>query len=304
MDTIEALRLFTHLAESGSFTAAARRSKVKQSTASKWVAALESGLGTTLVQRTTRSVQLTEAGRRALAHAGEVLASFDRLAADLRERSPEPSGRVRVSAPVVFGRLFVVPLIAEFLAAHSLVAAELVLDDRYVSLVEDGFDLAVRVGVASDTSARGRKLADTRRVLVASPRYLTKRGRPETPKDLRRHECLVHGDGDPASVWRFGGTRGAGVPVHVGGRFSANNSEAVLVMARRGIGIALLADWLVAADLKRGRLVPLLEGFAAPPAPVHALHAAGRYPSSAVRALTDHLAKHLGEQLASDPSTG
>ena len=119
------------------------------------------------------------------------------------------------------------------------------------------------------------------------------------PKDLKEHECLVHGDATVATVWRFGQAAGADLPVPVRGRFTANNSEAVLFLAQRGLGIALLADWLVTSDLKRGRLVPLLEGFAPPPAPIYALSPPGRFPSPTVNASTDHLAGLLGASLAS-----
>jgi DNA-binding transcriptional LysR family regulator len=299
MDRIDALRLFTRLAERGSFSAAAKDLKIKQSTASKWVAELEAEVGLSLVERTTRSLHLTDAGNRFLARAREVLAAFDDMTAELRERSAEPRGRVRLSLPVVFGRLFIVPAVGAFLKRHPHVSAETVLNDRYVNLVEEGFDLAIRVGVPADTSARGRKLADSRRVLVAAPSYVKARGRPRVPKDLREHECLLHGDANAPVVWRFGKAPGAEAPVRVRGRFAANNSEAVLLMARSGLGVALLADWLVGDDLARGRLVPLLEGFAAPPAPVYALSPPARFASTTVRALTEHLAVALAARLGS-----
>jgi DNA-binding transcriptional LysR family regulator len=298
VDRIEALRLFVRLAERGSFSAAAKDLKIKQSTASKWVAALESELGTSLLQRTTRSVHVTEAGRRLLVGARGVLAAFDEMKEEVDEARPELSGRVRVSIPVVFGRVFLVPVVAEFLERHPMVHVELVFNDRYVNLVEEGFDLAVRVGVPADTSARGRKLADSRRVLVASPVYLRARPRPAVPRDLREHECLVHGDASQPTIWRFGRGSGPDQPMPVHGRVAANNSEAVLCMARRGLGVALLADWLVEADLKRGRLVPLLEEFTTPPAPIYVLSPPGRFPSSTARALIEHVAVALTPRLA------
>ena len=169
-----------------------------------------------------------------------------------------------------------------------------------MNIVDGGFDLAVRVGGPLDTSARGRKLGDSRRVLVASRGYLKAHGRPRAPSDLRAHHCLVHGDANAATVWRFGKERGKDTPVPIRGRFAANNSEAVLLMARQGLGIALLADWLVADDLRRERLVPLLEDFTAPRAPIFALTPPGRFSSATVRALTDHLAATLAARLATD----
>jgi DNA-binding transcriptional LysR family regulator len=293
MDRIDAMRLFLRLAERRSFSAAAKDLRIKQSTASKWVAELEGQLDVGLVDRTTRSVALTEAGRRFLTHCTNVLAAFDDLNHEMRQRDPEPSGRLRLSVPVVFGRLFAVPSIVAFLQKHRKVEAEIVLNDRYVNLVEEGFDLAVRVGIPADTSARGHKLADCRRYLVASPAYLEAHGRPRFPKDLRDHDCLIHGDASAAATWRFGRERGAEVPVSVRGRAAANSSEAVLLLARGGLGIALLADWLVRDDLKKKRLVPLLEDFPAPGAPVYALIPPGRYTTPTVRALSRHLAAAL-----------
>jgi DNA-binding transcriptional LysR family regulator len=300
VDRLDALRLFTRLAERGSFSSAARDLKVKQSTASKWVAELEAELGTSLVERTTRSVRITEAGQRLLVRARDVLAAFDELHADFEERSLEPRGRVRVSVPVAFGRLFVVPAVGDFLKRHADVTVELEMNDRYVNLVDDGFDLAVRVGIPTDTSARGKKLAETRRVLVAAPAYLKTHPRPKKPDDLRQHECLVHGDTDAPIVWRLGDAAAKAVPIPVRGRFAANNSEAVALMARQGLGIALLADWLVREDLERGRLIPLLENFATPPAPVFALSPPGRFSSATVRALTEHLAQSIASRLKAD----
>ncbi|HKO50105.1 MAG TPA: LysR family transcriptional regulator [Polyangiaceae bacterium] len=303
MDRIDALRLFSRIAELGSFSSAARELKVKQSTASKWVAELESALGTTLVERTTRSVRITESGQRLLVRARDILLAFDELSADFEQRATAPGGHIRVSIPVVFGRLFVVPAIADFLKRHPQVSAEVVIIDRYVNLVEEGFDLAIRVGLPADTSARGRKIAESHRVLVGAPAYLKTHGKPRTPDDLRNHECLVHGDAGTPVTWRFGKVPEKGTPIRVRGRFAANNSEAVAVMARKGLGLALVADWLVAEDVRRGHLVRLLAEYAAPPAPVYALRPPGRFSSTTVRALSDHLAESVGAQLkASSPA--
>jgi DNA-binding transcriptional LysR family regulator len=293
MDRIDGLRLFIRLAERGSFSAAARDLKIKQSTASKWVTELEADLGASLVQRTTRSIHITEAGKRLLTRARDVLAAYDDLGREFEDKAPELRGRIRLSVPVVFGRLFVVPALAEFLTRHPEVRAEVALEDRYVNLVEHGFDLAVRVGIPADTGSPGRKLADSRRVLVASPAYLEEHPTPKAPEDLRHHECLVHGEMDTTMIWRFGRAGSADVPVDVRGRFAANSSEAVLVMARRGFGIALLADWLVMDDVKAKGLVPLLSGFITPPAPIYALRPPAKQAPRVVRALTEHLARSL-----------
>jgi DNA-binding transcriptional LysR family regulator len=242
-------------------------------------------------------VRVTDDGQRLLARAHEVLAAFDALNADFQARAAEPHGRVRVSIPVVFGRLFVVPAVSEFLKQHREVSVELVMNDRYVNLVDEGFDLAIRVGTPTDTSARGRKLADSRRVLVAAPSYLKTHRRPKAPEDLRQHECLVHGDAAASVLWRFGKGSTRQVPIPIRGRFAANNSEAVALMALQGLGIALLADWLVKEDIERGRLIPLLEDFATPPAPIFALSPPGRFSSTTVRTLIEHLTKAVASRV-------
>lgn len=291
---LEPLRLFVRLVERGSFSAAARDLRIKQSTASKWVAELEAELGVSLVERTTRSLRVTDAGRALAQRAMELLGAFDAMTVELSGAADsEPMGRVRVSAPVVFGRRFVAPVIARFLARHPKVEAELVFSDRYVNLVEEGFDLAIRVGVPVDTSFRGRKLADGGRSVVASRAYLEAHGTPRTPKELAQHACLLHGEIGASAIWRFRRGNEKEVPAPVTGRVSTNNSEATLEMARRGLGIALLADWLVERDLKKGTLVRVLAGYQAPPAPVFALMPPGRFSSPAARALSDFLAASL-----------
>lgn len=297
MDRLDALRLFSRLAERGSFSAAARDLKIKQSTASKWIASLEAEFGVSLIERTTRSVRVSEAGQALLARSRDVLAAFDELTGEFAERSAEPRGRIRISIPVVFGRLFVVPALAPFLAQYPEVSLDLEMSDRYVNLVEEGFDLAIRVGIPADTSARGRKLGESRRIVVAAPDYLKSHPRPKRPEDLKRHQCLVHGGANTSAVWRFGKEGAKGTPIAVRGRFTANSSEAVASLARQGLGVALLADWLVRDDLAAGRLVPLLGNFATPPAPIFALSPPGRFSSATVRTLTDHLAQSLRTQL-------
>jgi DNA-binding transcriptional LysR family regulator len=303
MDRIEAMRLFVRLAERGSFSAAAKDLKIKQSTASKWVAELEAQVGAGLVQRTTRALHFTPSGETFLARSREVLASFDAMMGEMGEMSAEPAGRIQLTAPVVFGRRFVMEPVGAFVKRHRKVEVDVVLDDRYVSLVEETFDLAIRVGVPVDTSARGRKLGEGARILVASPAYLEARDTPQTPEQLTQHECIVHGGAASSAIWRFArrsGKRARELPVAVRGRVAVNNSEAAMALACAGHGIALLADWLVADDVARGTLVPLLEHYETPAAPLFALTPPGRYPSPTVRALIDVIAAALAVSLPRD----
>jgi DNA-binding transcriptional LysR family regulator len=293
MDRIDAMRLFVRLAERGSFSAAAKDLRIKQSTASKWIAELEAQLGVSLIERTTRRLHVTEAGRRFQARAAEVLASFDGITGELREASPEPSGLIRLSLPVVFGRRFVVPIVVEFLTKFPKVEAELSLNDRYVNLVEEGFDVAVRIGTPVDTSARARKLADTRRRLVASPAYIAAHGQPVTPADLVSHQCILFRNATAGATWSFRHRRHAEATVRVHGRTAADNSDAILQLSRSGLGIALLADWLVEEDLRAESLVSLLDDYDPSPAPIFALTPPGRYTTALVRMLIEHLVSSL-----------
>jgi DNA-binding transcriptional LysR family regulator len=283
------MQAFVRLVEAGSFSAAATELRVKQSTVSKWVAALEEEFGAQLVERTTRSQRVTEPGQRFYERARELLAAYEEAASELQERAPEPRGLLRVSVPTVFGRLFIVPHVARFMRRYLEVEVELVFSDRYVNLVEEGIDVAIRVGLPADSTFRARKLGETRRHLVASPGYLKQHPAPRAPKDLKEHSCLLHTGLRIGDIWSFQ-RAGKAFQAPVRGRFAANNSEAVMVMARAGIGIALLAQWLVEEDLRSGRLVSLLPDYAPPPAPVQAILPPGKYVHPRVRAFIDFLA--------------
>lgn len=290
MNDLNALRAFVRVVETGSFSAAARELRVEQSTVSKWVAALERDLDLSLIERTTRSQRLTEAGERLLGHARDVLGAYDDAMAQMREISPEPRGRIRVSVPVVFGQRYLLEPLRGFMARHRQVELEVVFTDRYVRLVEENLDVAVRVGVPVDSSDRAISLGGTGRKLVAAPGYVQAHGRPKRPADLKEHDCLTHTGF--AATWTF---RKAGRSQRVGvrGRFAANHSETLLAMAVDGHGVAMLADWLVDEPLADGSLVPLLETCTLPRAPIHALVPPTRHIAPRVRALLDHLQEQL-----------
>lgn len=299
MDRIEVLRAYARVVERGSFTAVADELRVKQSTISKWMAGLEDELGVTLLERTTRSQRVTDAGQRFYAQVVAIVSAYDEAVGEARREAPELRGRIRMSLPVVFGNLFVVPQVTKFLRRHKSVEVEMVFGDRYVSLVDEGFDVAVRVGMQVDSTLRSHALGDSSRRLVASPGYVRSHGDPREPKDLERHECLVHTAFGSRTTWAL--TRGDHTyRVSVGGRVRANNSEATLQMARSGLGICLLASWLVDGDVRSGRLVPLLEHYSAPRAPIRALTSPARYTPPRVRALIDHLRQGVATDVSTD----
>jgi DNA-binding transcriptional LysR family regulator len=297
MDRLAAMHAFVRLVEVGTFSAVADELRVKQSTVSKWIAALEAELGTQLVERTTRSQRVTDSGRLFYQRARDILATYEDTAAELHSRDAPLRGRIRINAPVVFGRLYVAPHVARFLRRHPQLEIELVFDDRYVNLVEEGFDIAFRTGIPTDSTLRARKLAEPSRRLVASPGYLQASSPLRAPSDLAGHSCLLHTGLQTRQTWLLRrGDRSFHVPVR--GRFSSNNSEALLVMARSGLGIALLASWLVDGDLRAGRLIALLPDHELPAAPVQALLPPGRHTHPRVRAFLDFMADALAAALA------
>ena len=290
MDSITTLRAFTRLVERGSFTAVAEELQVKQSTVSKWLRALEAELGVQLLARTTRAVRVTEAGQQLYPRALAAVEAFEQAMHGPDAEAPM-RGRVRMSLPEVFGRRHVVPLVASFAQKHPALELELSFSDPFVRLVEQGFDLAIRVGRSPDSSLRRHPLARTPRRLVASAGYVRRHGAPTRPGDLADHECLLH-SGAFGDTWSFS-RRGKTHRARVRGRLSASNSEATLALARRGLGICLLASWLVDPDLRAGRLVPLLEDYAPPLARISALTPPGRHLAAPVHALIEHLRQGL-----------
>jgi DNA-binding transcriptional LysR family regulator len=295
MDKLDAMRLYVRLVELKSFSAAAREQRVKQSTASKWLALLEEEFGVTLIARTTRALRVTESGETFYVRAKELLAAYENTAAELSNSAPELAGRLRVSVPVVFGRLFVVPVATEFLRRFPKVELDLVFADRYINLVEEGFDVAIRVGVPTDNSCRSRSLGGTKRLLVASPSYLKAHGTPQNPSELTAHSCLLHSESSAAALWLFHKGK-KDYRAQVRGRFAANNSEALLAAVKSGLGIALLASWLIESDIQRKRLTTLLPDYATPDAPLNALMAPGRHVHPRVRTFVDVLAERLAPQ--------
>lgn len=296
MDRIAMFRAYARLVERQSFTLVARELGIQQSTVSKWLSGLESELGVSLIDRTTRSLRITAEGRRLYDHALSIVEAYDAAVSDMWAEDDAVRGTIRLGLPVVFGRLFVVPLLGRFARKHSEIQLDLQFSDRYVSVVDEGLDLAIRVGVPVDSSLRTHNLGETGRSVVASPGYLKSRGTPAQPKSLAGHECLIHTDQGPTTVWSFSRS-GRTHRVTVGGRVRANNSEATLALARSGHGVALLADWLVGPDVRAGRLLACLPDYRAPRAPIRALSPPGRHVSPRVRALIDHLRAGLHDVL-------
>jgi DNA-binding transcriptional LysR family regulator len=268
MDRLDAMQAFVAVAEARGFAAAARKLRRSPPMVTRLVASLEARLGLRLLQRTTRSVALTDAGQRYLEQARRILGEVEAAEADARAQRSAPSGRFVVTGPLLFGRLHLAPLLCEFLLRHSQVRGELLLSDRVVSLVEEGVDLAVRIGHLADSALVARKVGETARVVVASPRYLALHGTPREPAHLRRH-ALIHFTGmSPLPEWRFR-RRGREQVVRFEPRLSTNSGDAAIGHAFLGGGLTLALAYQVAQAVKAGQLVLVLRDFEPPPLPIH-----------------------------------
>lgn len=294
MDRLAALEAFVKVAETQSFSEAARRLRASKSVVSRQIAALEAELGARLFHRTTRSMTLTEAGRGYFERASRILADLEDANASVTQLQAAPRGQLRVNAPMSFGLLHLAPALPDFLLRYPDVDIDITMNDRFVDLVDEGFDLAVRVGRLDDSSLVARKLAPARRVVCASPDYLKVRGVPLTPDDLKVHDCLCYSNLSMAHDWRFVTEKGQPWSVEIKGRLSANNGDALKLAALAGLGLVYLPTFIVGGDLQAGTLVTVLDKFIAQDGAVNAVYPHARHLSPKVRAFVDFLAERFG----------
>jgi DNA-binding transcriptional LysR family regulator len=286
MDRFDAMVAFVAVCETQSLTAAARRLGLSPSVMSRQIAALEGRLGVRLFHRTTRQISLTDAGARYLERTRRILSDLDEAERAAQSDRTEPSGRLSVTAPLIFGRLHVAPLLAYFVQHHPKVSVELILSDRFVSLVEEGHDLAIRIGHLPDSQLIARRFGETRRALVASPSYLAKVGVPHHPDDLLRHDTIAFRPGVPPFDWQFS-ANGTDLKVNVVPRFVTNGGDTAIALALHGVGIARVLYYQVRDAIAEGRLVEVLAPFAPPPLPIHAVYPSARFLSGKVRAFVE-----------------
>jgi len=285
MDRFAAMQAFARVAESGSFSAAARQLRQSKSLVSRQVADLEANLGVRLIQRTTRSLSLTEAGLAYYDKAQRILAELEEAELAIGQLQANPRGRLRVAAPMSFSILHLAPALPDFLARYPEIDIAIEMNDRVVDLLEEGFDLALRIGRLADSRLLARKLAPMRRVIAASPDYLARFGSPQKPQDLKQHRCLCYSNRGVAEEWRF-----IGQSVEVKGRVHANNGDLLREMALNGLGIVDLPIFLVEDDLRSGALMPLLEDFLKQDGGLHAVYPRAPYLAPKVRVFIDFLA--------------
>jgi DNA-binding transcriptional LysR family regulator len=301
MDYLAAMRVFVRTVDLGSFSKAAAEGGLKVSTVSRYVSALEADLGAALLNRSTRRLHLTEVGATFYERSIAILADMEDARVAAASLNASPQGLLRVNIPGAFGRHHVVPHLKDFRDLYPLIRLDVTLTDVTVNLIESGSDVAVRIGALADSTLVARRLAPQRRLLVGSSGYLRQHGSPEEPGDLSGHQCLLFAL-QPADAWYFrraSEAEGEPIEVKIRGDFRANDSEALLQAVRDDFGLALLPTWLLADDVRTGRLIPLLPGWecAIAQGPERAIW--GVYPpkktvSPKVRAFLDFIAARFG----------
>jgi DNA-binding transcriptional LysR family regulator len=301
VDTLGSMELFVAVVDAGSFSAAARRLGLAPSSVARGIGGLEDELGVRLLARTTRRLSLTEPGRVYHERSRRILSEVEEARLSVARLEAAPRGLLRISVPVVFGRLHVAPALAEFLASYPEVEIDLSMTDAYVDLVEEGIDLAIRVGELQDSSLMARKLAPTRRVMCASPAYLERRGAPARPSDLKGHDCLSYRYSGAAPIWRLRAPDGTLHEIEVSGSLRTNNADALHIAALAGVGIVLLPTFLAGADIRGGRLRLLFEDHRVSATSsldtnIHAVFPCNRHLSPKVRAFVDFLRRRFGPE--------
>ncbi len=286
MDRIESVAVFVEVAEHRSFVAAARRLKRSPTAVTRAVGELETRLGVRLLNRTTRAVNLTEAGDRFLAGARRVLADLEEIERAAAGEGTAPRGELRVTAPILFGRLHVLPIVTEFLGRFPEVSVALSLLDRPVDLVEEGLDIAVRIGALAESSAVATRVGAVHRIVVASPAYLAQHGTPHAPLDLGQHAIVAFSGVAGVEHWVFLDAAGE-TSVAIRPRLVVTTAEAALDAVRTGWGITRVLSYQAADDLARGSLRRLLSAHEGDEQPIHLLYPGGRHPPPKLRAFID-----------------
>ncbi|MBX3193377.1 MAG: LysR family transcriptional regulator [Labilithrix sp.] len=291
MDRLDTMRLFVRVVETGSFSKAANVEGVVQSTASKQIAALERRLGTQLLRRTSQGLSTTEQGQAYYESVVKLFADFDEAEAAVRHGQHSPAGALRVAVPSAFGRLYVVPHLGRLMAQYPGLSVELEVGDRYTNLVEEGIDVAIRIGQLGDSSLVARRIASFTVATVASARYLANHGEPRRPRDLGAHACITFMFKGRPRGWDFR-EGGRVLTITPNGPLRFNDAESVRAAVLSDLGIGHAPRWLFADAMEDGTVKSILAAHAPTKVPVHAVTAGGRMPSKA-RAFVDFIAETL-----------
>ncbi len=290
------MEVFVKVAQLGSFSAAASQLGMAKSTVSKNVVALEERLGVRLINRTTRRLSLTEVGQAYRDCCLKIVQEIEEAELSAVGLNAEPRGILKVSAPMTFGARYLSPLVPKFIARWPKIAVDLSLSDRVVDILDEGFDMALRIADLEDSSLIARRLAASRLITVASPDYLRQRGSPDQPEQLVGHNCLTYAYGRTPGLWRYE-RGGEPVIIRVEGNFHVNNGDALAAAAIEGLGIAMLPSFIIVDEVRSGRLKPLLDDFDAGTTPISVVYPHNRHVSAKLRSFVDFLAESFGRHV-------
>jgi DNA-binding transcriptional LysR family regulator len=293
MDRFLAITAFVKVVEGGSFARAAERLDTSVSTVSRHVSELEAHLDARLLNRTTRRLSLTESGRVFHERCVQLLADLEEAEESATAATVKPRGTLRLTSSITFGARHLAPAIAEFVTRYPAMRFDVELSDRAVDLVDEGFDVAVRIGAIGSQNLVGRKIGATRLLCCAAPSYLAQRGTPRAPEDLAAHACLSYEYSSMRNIWPFRDHDGRERNVRIAGPVHANNGRFLEALAVQGTGIVYEPDFIVGPDVRAGRLTPILREFEPPPSSIYVVYPSRRHLSAKVRAFTDFLASRF-----------
>ncbi len=297
MDKLTSMNVFVRVAKAGSFAGGARELDISRAMATKHIMQLESSLGTRLFNRTTRSLSLTDVGTSYLERCQQVLLDVEEMEAAVTHLQTEPRGVLKISAPPVIGASHITRAVASFLKIYPDLTVDLILQSNHGDLIDEGIDIAICLGALDDTSMVARRLASSSMVVCGAPDYLARYGIPETPEDLLAHSCLVNWASSPRNKWQFKGETGYTV-INVSGRMQANVADAIRIAAIDGLGLVMLASYVVSRDIEKGKLKVVLENYTLPPLDINAVYPHRKYLSAKVRCFLDFLQDWLGTQVS------
>lgn len=293
MDRYAEMQIFVRVAESGSLSATAERMNIAKSAVSRRLAELESRLGVQLLHRTTRRISLTESGRHYFQQAQRLLTDLEEVEQSVASEHTNLRGLLRLAAPLSFGIKHLAPLLDQFMLQHPDVHLELNLDDRTVNLLEEGLDLAIRIGMLADSTLMTRRLATVRHVVCASPQYLEKYGEPHSPEELKHHAALNYSNMPESQLWQFVLPNDKTLSVRPPVRLRANNGDVLLQAAIDGLGVLVSPDFICHDAISQGLLKPVLVNYPQPDMHVYVIYPAQRHLPRRVRALIDFLVNKL-----------
>ena len=293
MDKLTSMKVFARVAKHGSFAAAAKELGISRAMATKHVMHLENTLGVRLLNRTTRKINLTEAGTAYLERCLQILEDIEETELAVTQLHTEPQGLLRISTPPFFGTFHLAPTIAAYLRQYPKVRVDLIVRGGLVDVVAEGLDLAIRLGEQPDSSLIARRLASSPRVVCGSPEYFERHGKPRHPHDLRQHNCLINWGFEPHDHWKFSDIDGNTITVKVSGNLQTNTADPLRLAAIHGLGLVVLPTYIVGQDLSKKRLEAVLQDYDLPPMDIYAVYPHRRHLSAKVRTFLDFLAERL-----------